>query len=426
MSSRTNMSRRALLGAAGFGALGIATAAAASAHERPHHGHDRPGHGSPREGAPFHGSSQAGIATPIQASLQFAAIDTTVRTRADLVSLLRDWTAAAAQLTSALPVGRTGAVNGGPTAIPEDSGEALDLPSANLTVTFGFGPSLFRHPTRGDRFGILNRKPASLNDLPAFKGDALVASRTGGDLCIQACADDAQIAMHAVRNLMRVADGRATIRWTQAGFNRSASLDQVTTTPRNLFGFRDGTNNIPSSDRAIMDDYVWARGSDGEGWMDGGSYLAVRQIRMIIDTWDEEPLDEQEKVFGRAKLTGAPLSGGTEFTAPDFAKKGADGKALIDPSSHMALANPHSNGGVRILRRAFNYANPDDSAGKPDVGLFFMSYQRDLAKQYIPMQRKLAESDLMNEYIKHTASAVFAMPPGARGPGDFVGSSLLT
>ncbi len=409
------LSRRSLLRAAGT--LGAATAVAAAvapavaAAER--------GPGRVRD---FHGWTQAGIASPPQAHLSFAAIDVRVGDRAALIGLLRDWTEAAARLTHADPV-PGGAIPSDPTRVPVDTGEALDLPPAGLTITFGFGPSLFTRS--GDPFGIASRRPSGLHDLPAFRGDALIAGRTGGDLCIQACADDAQVAMHAVRNLMRIAGDRARIRWSQTGFNRAAALAPVPTTPRNLFGFRDGTNNPDTGDARAMADIVWARGADGAPWMDGGSYLAVRRIRMLTHTWDDSPLDEQEQVFGRRKADGAPLSGGSERTAPDFARTGPDGKPLIDPASHMALANPANNGGIRILRRAFNYADPTLPDGTPDVGLFFMGYVRDLDRQFIPMQRRLSEQDLLNEYIRHTASAVFAMPPGVPHPGGFIGETLL-
>lgn len=420
-SPSAQLTRRTLLGAVGLSAVGIASATAASAHE---HHDGRAGSGQPRSGLSFYGRNQAGVATAPQAHLQFAAVDTKVTSRSALIKLMRDLTLAAAALTAALPVGQTGAVNGPPDLAPEDSGEALDLPAAGLTITFGFGPALFSSPGKGDRFGLADRQPPGLRQFPSFKGDALVAGRIGGDICIQACADDAQIAMHAVRNLMRVAGSRARVRWTQTGFNRAAALQQVTTTPRNLFGFRDGTNNIITSDQAAMDEFVWAKAADGASWMVGGSYLAVRQIRMLIKDWDDSVLEEQEDVFGRKKSTGAPLSGGVEFTKPDFAKLAPSGKPVIDPKSHVALAHPEQNGGVRILRRAFNYANSDDAKGAADVGLFFMSYQRDLDRQFVALQRQLSENDLLNEYIQHTASAAFATPPGTT-PGGYIGETLL-
>ena len=426
-SITAGLSRRALLtamGATGAAVAATAVAPSAAAGERRHdHGHPPP----PRTPAaslprPFFGTHQSGIADAPQSHLSFAAFDLAIEGRVALRTLMQDWTAAAAAMTSGLPIGRA---TTGAEIVPIDTGEALDLPAAALTITVGFGSTLFRDTRGRDRFDLAAHLPAALAPLPAFPGDALDPRRTGGDLCIQACADDPQIAQHAVRSLHRVAGNRAALRWTQLGFNRSAVLAEVSSTPRNLFGFRDGTNNIPTQDTDLMQQHVWARSADGAPWMDGGSYLTVRRIRMLTTPWDEEPLAEQERVFGRRKGDGAPLSGGEEFTRPDFQARGSDGTPLIDPRSHMALANPANNGGIRLLRRAFNYADPLDAQGVPDMGLFFMAYQRDIGRQFIPMQRRLTASDLLNEYVQHTASASFAVPAGVRGPGDFWGSAAL-
>jgi len=422
-----HVSRRGLLTALGVtGVAAAATVVAAPAFAGDHrHG---PGHANKGTGQreslprPFYGAHQAGIADPPQANLAFASFNVAAEGRGALRDLLQEWAAAAAAMTSGLPIGRA---TSGADEIPVDTGEVLDMPAAGLTITVGFGPSLFRDARGRDRFGIANRQPGALITLPTFAGDALDPKRTGGDLCVQACADDPQVAEHVVRSLHRLAGSRVKLLWTQQGFNRSASLSNLGTTPRNLFGFRDGTNNIPAQDARLLDEHVWAQGSDGAAWMAGGSYLTVRRIRMLTHTWDEEPLAEQERVFGRSKGDGAPLSGGNEFTQPNFRASGADGKPRIDPDSHVALAHPANNGGIRILRRAFNYADPLDSAGLPDVGLFFMAYQRDIGRQFVPLQRRLSASDLMNEYVQHTASASFAVPPGLRGQGDYWGSAML-
>jgi deferrochelatase/peroxidase EfeB len=403
----TSLTRRHLLGL--LGTAGAATIIPTpGAHAQPHPG-----------AIPFFGPHQAGIAEPPQANLQFAALRVKIDSRAELRTLLADWTSAAAALTRGLPVGRA---TTGPDAVPIDTGEALDLPPAALTLTFGFGPSLFRDARGRDRFGIAAQQPRTLVPIPAFPGDALDPQKVGGDLCIQACADDPQVAMHAVRNLLRIAGDRVTVAWTQSGFNRAAALASVPTTPRNLFGFRDGTNNIGSP--ADLDAFVWARPEDSP-WLAGGTTLVVRRIRMFLSPWDAETLQAQEEVFGRTKGDGAPLSGGSERTPPDFTVRDDAGLPRIPVDSHVALAHPSRNAGARILRRAFNYADATDPDGTPDAGLFFMSYQRDLARQYIPMQRRLAESDLLNEYIRHTASAAFVIPPGVHRPGDVIGGTLL-
>ncbi|XTR53172.1 iron uptake transporter deferrochelatase/peroxidase subunit [Pseudarthrobacter sp. So.54] len=375
---------------------------------------------------PFYGERQAGITTPAQDRLHMAAFDVLTEDRAELITLLKDWTEAAADLTAGKEAGATGAVNGPYDAPPEDTGEAMGLAAGRLTLTFGFGASLFE---KGGsvRFGLEGRRPAALIDLPHFPADQLQEQRTGGDLVVQACSDDPQVAVHAIRNLARIAFGKAQVRWSQLGFGRTASTSRAQQTPRNLFGFKDGTNNVKSEDAGLLNDHVCvpAGARVPEAWMEGGSYLVARRIRMHIEVWDRTSLREQEGLIGRTKSEGAPLSGGTEFTAPDFTAKGRAGEPLIDASSHVRLAHPSHNNGVHMLRRGYNYTDGSDGLGHLDAGLFFIAFVRDPRTHYVPMQLAMARQDtLAVEYLEHTGSGLFAVPPGAR-PGGFVGERLF-
>jgi deferrochelatase/peroxidase EfeB len=416
------LSRRGLLGLAGAGVAGLglgiagdraALAAQAAAADT-----------SPDAVYPFYQEHQAGIVTPAQDRLHFAAFDVTDGTsRADLIELMQDWTVAAALMTAGKDVGSYGAVSGPYDAPPEDTGEALGLPPAGLTITFGFGPSLFQTAEGVDRFGLASRRPAELVELPHFPGDMLEDARTGGDLCIQACADDPQVAVHAIRNLSRIAFGRAAIRWSQLGFGRTSSTSTSQATPRNLFGFKDGTANIKAEEPAAVTEHLWVGGTDGPAWLTGGSYLVARRIRMTIETWDRTSLREQETVIGRTKGEGAPLSGGTEFTEPDFALAGRADRPLIDAAAHVRLAHPDQNAGIRILRRGYNFVDGNDSLGRLDAGLFFISFQRTPAS-FTTVQLNLARNDALNEYLRHVGSALFAVPPGA-AKGSYVGAGLF-
>ncbi|MBD8610598.1 deferrochelatase/peroxidase EfeB [Frigoribacterium sp. CFBP 13729] len=420
------LSRRGLLGligtGVGAGALGVGVGV----------GSDRAlqAHAQGTSGAaaryPFAGRHQSGITTAAQDRLHFASFDMAAgTTRRDLVELLQDWSAAAARLTQGLDVSETGATGGSPLAPPDDTGEATGLPAAGLTVTIGFGPTLFTDATGADRYGISSQRPAVLVDLPHFSGDQLEEALTGGDLCVQACSDDPQVAVHAVRNLSRIAFGRASLRWSQLGFGRTSSTTRGQSTPRNLFGFKDGTANVRAEDGAAVEQGVWAAGSDGADWMDGGSYLVARKIRMTIETWDHASLTEQQTVVGRDKGEGAPLSGGSEFTAPDFSAVSADGSGpAIAVDSHVALAHPDQNDGATLLRRGYNFVDGNDSLGRLDAGLFFIAFQRDPRRQFVPIQTALARDDRMNEYLKHVGSGIFAVPPGA-SQGGWVGETLL-
>ena len=372
---------------------------------------------------PFRGAHQAGIVTPAQDRLHFAAFDVTTSSRAQLVALLRAWTLAADPMTRGLDAGEVGAVDGPDNLPPDDTGEALGLPSAGLTLTFGFGPGLFRDAAGRDRFGLADRRPAALETLPHFPGDALDPARSEGDLCVQACADDPQVAVHAIRNLARIGFGTVSVRWSQLGFGRTSTTSTSQSTPRNLFGFKDGTANVKAEDPKALEEHIWVGADDDAGWLAGGSYLVARRINMGIEIWDRLSLAEQEATVGRTKGTGAPLSGGTEHSAPDFAMPGSDGP-VIPADSHVRVVHPDQNGGARMLRRGYNFVDGTDALGSLNAGLFFLAYVRDPRTDFIPVQRRMARSDTMMEYLKVTGSALFAVPPGI-GPGEYVGQSLF-
>ena len=415
MTDRPGVSRRAMFGV-GAGPLAAGAAAGFFAHDP-----IAEAVGAENDIVDFFGRHQAGIVTEAQDRMCFAAVNVLTDDRDELIDLLKQWTAAAANLSRGLPVVEDGVAGGSRFAPPMDTGEAQGLSAGHLTVTIGFGRSLFTDADGQDRFGIADRLPSGLIELPHFPGDRLDEARTGGDLCIQACADDPQVAVHAVRNLIRMGFGIVSTRWMQLGFGRTASTSPKQETPRNLFGFKDGTANIRSDEEKALGEHVWVR--DGS-WMDDGCYLVARRIRMHIETWDRESLDGQEQIFGRTKMTGAPLSGGEEFTEPDFAMAGAGNLPIIPTSSHVHLAHPKQNGGTRILRRGYNYADGADAQGNLDAGLFFIAFVADPAGDYVPMQNRLAKEDALSEYLLHTGSGLFAIPPGVN-EGGWIGQTLF-
>jgi deferrochelatase/peroxidase EfeB len=418
------LSRRSLFGWVGAGTAGVLAAGAtggvigratldtASA--------SGPG---PDDAVPFTGAHQAGIVTPAQDRLHFVAFDVTTDDRDELVELLKAWTASARRMTAGRDAGPVGAVDGEQYAPPDDTGEAIGLPASGLTLTIGFGPTLFTGADGSDRFGLAARRPAPLAELPSFAGDQIDPAISGGDLCIQACANDPQVAVHAVRNLVRLGAGVVSVRWSQLGFGRTSSTSTGQATPRNLFGFKDGTNNLKAENQQALDRFVWVRdGDSGADWLAGGSYLVTRRIRMLIEPWDTSTLKEQEQTIGRTKGAGAPLGQAKEFDPVDFTKQ-TDGEFAIPATSHVFLANP-TNSGTAILRRGYSFVDGSDGLGRLDAGLFFIAYQRDPGTGFVEVQRKLRH-DAMNEYIRHTSSAVFACPPGVRDDADWWGRTLF-
>ncbi len=374
---------------------------------------------------PFRGEHQAGIVTPAQDRLHFAAFDVTTRSRAQLIALLKAWTEAADRMTRGLGAGQIGPVSGPDNLPPDDTGEAIGLAPGGLTITFGFGPSLFRDAEGADRFGLADRQPGALRALPHFPGDNLDPARSEGDLCVQACAEDPQVAVHAIRNLARIGFGTVAVRWSQLGFGRTSTTSTEQSTPRNLFGFKDGTANVKAQEAAALDDHVWVGADDdpGAGWLAGGSYLVARRINMTIEVWDRQPLGDQEGFVGRTKGTGAPLSGGGEFTEPDFTMPGSDGP-IIATDAHVRVVHPDHNNGVRMLRRGYNFVDGTDALGGLNAGLFFLAYVRDPRTHFIPVQNRMAKVDALMEYLKVSGSALFAVPPGV-APGEYVGQSLF-
>ncbi|MCK9897912.1 Dyp-type peroxidase [Frankia sp. AgB32] len=355
------------------------------------------------------GPHQPGIVERPPAHLVFATYDladvaSPARGRAGRRAVLTAWTTAAGGLMAGEQ--------------PAGGGQrTLGLAPSALTVTVGIGASALRHA------GLGAAVPPQLAPIPAFPHDQLDPARGAGDLAVQICAEDPMVAASAARTLATAARPHATPRWTQQGFRRSAAAaDDPNGTPRNLMGQLDGTDN-PTPGTAQFDVAVWADAS-APGWMAGGTYLVARRIRMELDRWDLITVDAQERIIGRRKDTGAPLSGGGEHTDPDFLAHTADGSAVIATNSHVRLSHPQFNNGVRMLRRGYSYDAGLDADGEPDAGLFFLAFQADPRTAFTEVQRKLDRLDALSAFIRHTGSALFAVPPAAPA-GGYVGQQLL-
>jgi len=414
-TSPRGLSRRALLLTAAAGGLvagGLGGGAVGAAVAAPH---DEPT-GDVIDMSTAHAfygdAEQAGITTPVQRYSVFMTFDYTGVGASDLQVLLARWSAAIAQLMQGKTVGEVEPAR--VDAIGKDTGEALDLEPAALTVTVGLGPGLFT-----DKTGLADRKPPLLRELQL--GDTTIKPElAGGDLSVQACADDPQVAYHAVRALARMGKetGSAATRWTVMGFGRAAA-GKGQSTPRNLMGYKDGTRNVFEADD--LDAFVWT--SDGPDWTRHGTYQVVRKIQMHIENWDTDRVSDQNAVFGRHKVTGAPLTGTQEFDEPDFAKQDATGAPVIPATAHIRLAAHENNDGVKILRRGFNYTDGINQFGFLDGGLLFVSYQNDPA-HFEVLQSRLSRSDALNEYITHIGSGIFFVPPAPR-EGSYIAAGLF-
>ncbi|HEY9330208.1 MAG TPA: iron uptake transporter deferrochelatase/peroxidase subunit [Streptomyces sp.] len=413
------MSRRRLLGTAGAaGATGLVLGAAGGAT----------GYAATRDEAPaaltsvgstevmFHGKHQPGITTPLQARGHLIAFDLAPGVgRKEAAALMRRWSATAERLMAGESV-----TGGSADGTGHDTGIALDAGPSSLTVTFGFGATFF------ERTGLKGHRPPGLDPLPPFSADHLDARQSNGDLWVQIGADDALVAFHALRAVQKEAASTATVRWQMDGFNRTPGATAKPMTARNLMGQIDGTGNPKPADSDFDQRVFVAAGAEDAAyeWLAGGSYAVVRRIRMLLDDWEKLPVERQERVIGRRKADGAPLSGGTETTEMDLDKAGPDGKLLIPDNAHARISSPERNSGAAMLRRPFSYHDGISSDGSPDAGLLFICWQADPLRGFVPVQRKLDRGDALSPFLRHEASGLFAVPGGA-ARGEYVGQRLL-
>ncbi|MEV5830942.1 Dyp-type peroxidase [Spirillospora sp. NPDC052242] len=357
---------------------------------------ERPRNPAAPAAEPFHGPHQAGIATDPQTHAAFLGLDLRPGTdREALGRLMRILTDDARRLTR----GEAGLADAQP--------ELAGIP-ARLTVTFGFGPGLF---TAVDLERL--RPPI---ELPAFRIDRLQDRWSGGDLLVQLCADDAVTLAHALRLIAKDARAFATVRWTQRGFRRPPTSQPAGQTQRNLMGQLDGTVQPTDLDKA-----VWI--TDGPEWLRGGTLMVLRRIHMKLEKWDEADEAAKEFSIGRRLADGAPLTGRREHDEPDFEAKDRIGFSVIHDAAHIRRAHV-PDPALRMLRRSYNYDESISSGGVTDTGLLFVSYQADIARQFVPVQQRLADADLLNSWTTPIGSAVFALPPGCTSNG-WIGDTLL-
>lgn len=390
------MDRREFLKKAGIGGAGLALGVSGASAFFANQAKEDKKLADGDEEINFYGEHQAGITTPMQKNIYFVILDLHTTDRETIMQMFKDWTVYSEKLVNGELVKKDG-VNA--LLPPTDTGETVGLNSYRLTLTFGVSVSFLK------KMGLEDKKPKEFRDMPPFPKEQLKEKYTGGDIVIQACADDEQVAFHAVRNLVRKARNAVTMKWSQAGF---AAIGDRMSTPRNLFGFKDGTANVTKE--KDFDKVVWC---DSKDWMKGGSYMAVRRIQMFLETWDRTNLQEQENTFGRYKESGAPFGKKNEFDEVDL--------DLLPVDAHVRLAKEVDK---PLYRRSYSYSDGiDETTGQFDTGLLFISFQKD-PDSFIKVQTNLGAQDKMNEYVTHVGSGLFACFGGVK-KGEYLGQKLF-
>ncbi|WP_336767711.1 iron uptake transporter deferrochelatase/peroxidase subunit [Pantoea endophytica] len=371
-----------------------------------------------QQAQPFYGAHQAGIVTPQQASMMLVAFDVLASDKAELERLFRLLTDRFAFLTQGGPAP---AVTN-PQLPPMDSGIlGADIAPDNLTMTLSVGTSLF-----DERFGLSKHKPAQLQTMTRFPNDSLDAEQCHGDLLLQICANTQDTVIHALRDIIKRTPDLLAVRWRRDGFIADhAARSNGKETPINLLGFKDGTANPDTHNPALMDQLLWVTHEQQEpAWTHGGSYQAVRIIRFHVEMWDRTPLGEQQTIFGREKLSGAPLGMKNEHDVPDYSKD-PDGD-FIALDAHIRLANPRTpeTDSSLMLRRGYSYSSGITGSGQLDMGLLFVCYQHDLTKGFITVQQRL-NGEALEEYIRPIGGGYFFALPGVADKNHYLGQPLL-
>ncbi|MBY4951485.1 iron uptake transporter deferrochelatase/peroxidase subunit [Pantoea sp. DY-17] len=373
---------------------------------------------SRQQAQPFYGAHQAGIVTPQQASMMLVAFEVLASDKAELERLFRLLTDRFAFLTQGGPAP---AVTN-PQLPPMDSGIlGADIAPDNLTMTLSVGTSLF-----DERFGLSKHKPAQLQTMTRFPNDSLDAEQCHGDLLLQICANTQDTVIHALRDIIKCTPDLLAVRWRRDGFIADhAARSNGKETPINLLGFKDGTANPDTHNPALMDQLLWVTHEQQEpAWTHGGSYQAVRIIRFHVEMWDRTPLGEQQTIFGREKLSGAPLGMKNEHDVPDYSQD-PDGD-FIALDAHIRLANPRTpeTDSSLMLRRGYSYSSGITGSGQLDMGLLFVCYQHDLTKGFITVQQRL-NGEALEEYIRPIGGGYFFALPGVADKNHYLGQPLL-
>ncbi|MDF2492558.1 MAG: Dyp-type peroxidase [Microbacterium sp.] len=339
---------------------------------------------------PSRGATQAGIARPATPQTHGLVVVADLPGVADAGGALT----AIAALGEAVDAA-TDPERADPLVLPDGVGD--------LTVTIGIGPRLVR---------MIDPALPGAAELPLFAGDASLApDLRGGDILIAVYASDAA-AIHPVADAVLTAVPEARRRWAQQGV-RGAGTGTVV---RNPLGYHDGVI-VPRSEDELATN-VWIP----TGAAAGGTVAVVRRLRLDVGSFHALPPTEQDRVIGRSRRDGAPLSGGELHDDADLTAKTPEGEYRVPLRSHVRAAHPSFTGSALMLRRGYGFSNAVAPGQARDDGLLFMCFQNDL-DVFVRTQQRLDETDDLMRFAIPTASASFLILPGRTGAAA-LGSTL--
>lgn len=312
--------------------------------------------------------------------------------------------------------------------------------SYRVTITVGFGASLFLTRDGDDRFGLSGQRPRWLRAMPSFFGDAEEFRPTDSesDLLLSVSSDHPYVNAAIVRDLAAGRVRGLEVARVETGFHRP---DQ-----REFLRFDDGIDNLrnlPGS--SDLDDHVYvSEGDDEPAWCVGGSYMVYRKIREKLRDWDGRSDKEQSRMIGRVKATGEPLS--TKKTGPQNMTPVFEGDTKTPLTAHIRKVQPRRQGldfmgcddlTRRFLRRPYPFFDGVDDEGQVVVGLHFLAFMKSLRDQFewvtemwqtnpdFPEPNTGRDALFEHGILKTVEGGYFFCPPAPKNANDYIGSGLF-
>lgn len=337
-------------------------------------------------------------------------------TRTDLQLLLARWTAAIATMQSGKTLGKI-RPDFSESSVPKDMGETADLDPCSLTITTGFGRAC---STSASVWKISSPSTStSLSGIASPTSAWCSRRRAATSACRSAPTTARLSSMRFTLWPVLPAVRRSLPSCRKASCPIRQSSDQPT--PRDLFGFRDGTTN-PTEDQEF-EDFLWVKDTKQE-WLKNGSFMCYGRTIADVETWESDRISDQEQLIGRRKDTGAPLSNpnGDEFDIPDLNARDANGDLLIDPNSHVAITSDQRLG-FKVLRRSYNYWSGLNDHGDQNAGFLNCTYVNDPYRYWL-LRDDMGRYDRLNEYYYDDFRGVYAVPH-APATGTYLGQEFF-